>query len=238
MSFGHVLVIKGTVLQTAVEFVLINVYVPCDVEAKRALWDRLIPLIIDNQNVSLCACGDFNSVRGRDEKKGRGTTFRQVDADLFNNFIDNSSLIDLPICGRLFTWYRGDGVSMSRLDRYLLSEKWCDVWPNCIHVACQRGLSDHVPLLLYVDEANWGPLPLHMLKCWADFAGYDDFVQEQWASFNITGWGGFVLRRKLKLMKSRLKEWHYQHSQNLNGKVIELKARMAVLDAKGETDHC
>jgi len=49
---------------------------------------------------------------------------------MFNNFIEENMLIDLPLCGRLFTWYRGDGVSMSRLDRFLLSEKWCEAWPN------------------------------------------------------------------------------------------------------------
>lgn len=115
-------------------------------------------------------------------------------ADQFNKFIEDCSLIDLPICGRMFTWYRGDGVSMSMLDRFLLSHRWCAVWPNCIQVACQRGLSDHVPLLLYVDETNWGPRPLRMLKCWTDFTGYEDFVRAQWATLNVTGWGGFVLR--------------------------------------------
>jgi exonuclease III len=154
MSFGHVLVVKGKVIQTAEEFILFNVYAPCDAVSKRALWERLVPLIINNQDVCLCVCGDFNSVRSIDEKKGRGTTFRQVDVDAFNNFIAGSLLIDLPICGQLFTWYRGDGVSMSRLDRFLLSEKWCEAWPNCIQVAYQRGLSDHVPLMLSVDEAN------------------------------------------------------------------------------------
>lgn len=37
--------------------------------------------------------------------------------DVFNNFIEDSFLVDSPICGRLFTWYHGDGYSMSRLDR-------------------------------------------------------------------------------------------------------------------------
>ena len=108
----------------------------------------------------------------REERKG--SVFRQVDADVFNKFIDDGSFVDLPICGRLFTWYRGDGVSMSRLDRFLLSEKWCEAWPNCIQVAYQRGLSDHVPLMLYVDNANWGPRPLRMLKCWTEYPGYED----------------------------------------------------------------
>jgi hypothetical protein len=31
-------------------------------------------------------------------------------------------LFDLPLAGRQFTWFRGDGSSMSRVDRFLLSE--------------------------------------------------------------------------------------------------------------------
>jgi len=73
-------------------------------------------------------------------------------------------------------------------------------------VAYQRGLSDHVPRMFYVDNANWGPRPLHMLKCWADYPGYDDFVRDKWVSFHVTGWGRYVLRRKLKMMKESLKE--------------------------------
>jgi len=49
--------------------------------------------------------------------------------------------------------------------------------------------------------------------------------------------GGFVLRQKLKMMKSSLKEWHSQHAQNLNGKIMEIKNRLAVLDEKGETEE-
>lgn len=80
-----------------------------------------------------------------------------------------------------------------------------------MQVAHQRGLFDHVPLLLLTNDVNWGPRPLRMLKCWADFHGYAQFVRDKWSSFNIEGWGGFVLKEKLKLMKGCLKEWHKQH---------------------------
>lgn len=165
MSFAHVLVIIGKVILTGEDIVVINVYAPCDNVVRKDLWERLVPIIISKFDSCVCVCGDFNSIRSADERKGRGTIFNQVEADVFNKFIADSMLVDLPICGRLFTWYRGDGVSMSRLDRFLLSDKWCDVWPNCIQVAYQRGLSDHVPLILHADDANWGPRPLRMLKC-------------------------------------------------------------------------
>jgi len=171
MSFGHVLIIKGKVILMGEEVTIFNVYASCDVGAKRELWEKLVPMVLSFSDTCLSMCGDFNSVRNIEERKGRGLVFRQVDTDNFNNFIAKSSLIDLPICGRLFTWYRGDGVSMSKLDRFLLSEKWCAAWPNSIQVACQRFLSDHVPLVLYMDDANWGPRPIRMLKCWSSFRG-------------------------------------------------------------------
>ena len=187
MSFRHVLVIKGTVVSTAENFTVVNVYAPCDSEAKRALWDALSPLVANNIDDCVCVCGDFNYVLNGEERRGQSTMFRQADSDLFNKFIEENCLMDLPICSRLFTWYHGDGVSMSRLDRFLLSTKWCEAWPNSIQVAHQMGLSDHVPLSLHVDEANWGPRPLRMLKCWADFPGFDDFVRTKWGSLNLQG---------------------------------------------------
>jgi len=87
---------------------------------------------------------------------------------------------------------------------------------------------------LHVDETNWGPRPLRMLKCWAEFPGYEDFVGNKWGSFHLHGWGGFILRQNLKLMKTSLKEWHLQHSQNLDGKITTIKNRILILDSKGE----
>jgi exonuclease III len=234
MSFGHVLVIKGTDITSAEDFVIINVYAPCVLAAKNLLWDRLLPIVLNNSNECLCVCGDFNSVCGREERKGRGVVFRQADADYFNKFIVDGLLIDLPITGCLFTWFKGDGVSMSRLDRFLISNKWCQKWPNCIQLALQKGLSDHVPLMLYVDDVNWGPRPFRMLKCWSDFPGYREFVREKWGSFSCQGWSSYVLQQKFKMLKNCLKDWHYQHSQNLESKILEVKNKIAVLDSKGE----
>ena len=75
-------------------------------------------------------------------------------------------------------------------------------------------------MLLHVDVANRGPRPLRMRKCWADFPGYADFVRKQWGTFNTTGWGGFVLQQKLKLIKTCLKDWHHNHTKNLDATIM------------------
>jgi len=38
MSLEHMLVIKGTVISSGQEFVIVNVYAPCDMGAKQILW--------------------------------------------------------------------------------------------------------------------------------------------------------------------------------------------------------
>lgn len=73
-------------------------------------------------------------------------------------------------------------------------------------MANQRGLFDHVPVVLDVDDSNWGPRPLQMLKCWGDFNGYSEFVKEKLNSFSLDGCGGYVLQKKLEMIKFCLKE--------------------------------
>lgn len=125
-------------------------------------------------------------------------------------------LIDLPLCSRRYTWFKGDGLSMSRIDRFLLSEEWCLQQTNCVQVALLRGLSDHCSLQLFVDEKNWGPRPSRMLKCWQDMSGYKKIVCDKWKSFQIDGWDCYVLKEKLKLIKLVLKEFLKIFQQGLS----------------------
>jgi len=103
-SFPHVLVIRGQVLQTGQEFVIANIYASCDTATKQVLWDHLQLFVLNNGEAKLSFCGDLNSVPFSEERRGMGSFIRQHDSDIFNKFIDESSLIDLPIFGRLFTW--------------------------------------------------------------------------------------------------------------------------------------
>jgi len=74
-----------------------------------------------------------------------------------------------------------------------------------------------------------------MLKCWADFPGYASFVRDTWSSLQVSGWGSYVLKEKLKLLKLALKDWHQCHAQNLPARILTLKDNMASLDLKGES---
>ena len=164
-SMQHVLIIHGRFTNYNDEFYLFNIYAPCDNGAKQLLWNSLSKHLQKLVGKNICLCSDFNAVRGMEERKSRGVVIHSFDCDPLNSFIDNNVLVDLPLHGRNFTWYKGDSNSMSRIDHFLLPEEWCSRWPNCLQVACMRGLSDHCPLVLSIDDYNWGPKPVHMLKC-------------------------------------------------------------------------
>lgn len=69
-----------------------------------------------------CILGDFNSIRSEGERKGAVSHCRYEEIKCFEEFILEAKLIDLPMVGRKFMWYRSDGSAMSRLDRFLVSE--------------------------------------------------------------------------------------------------------------------
>jgi hypothetical protein len=70
----------------------------------------------------VCVCGDFNAVRADEERISGRQDARSPDQVALNWFIDDSGLVDLSLCGRYFTWYKGDGLSMSWIDKFLLTE--------------------------------------------------------------------------------------------------------------------
>ncbi|GAU23363.1 hypothetical protein TSUD_334100 [Trifolium subterraneum] len=156
-SCEHVLWCHGQFTKTGEEFFVANVYAPCDDGAKQGLWDSLSAHIqsLGRRKVCVCVCGDFNVVKHVDERRSSRDGPRSLDLIPFNRFIDDNNLIDLPLSGRKFTWFKGDGFSMSRLDR------------------------------------------------------------DKWNSLQVDGWGGYVLKEKLKMIKAALKDSHIAHAQNL-----------------------
>ena len=72
-SFDHVLAVTDRLLQTNDDFILLNVYVPCDMRSQQMLWESLSNRLAPYADSNICVCGDFIVVRGR--KKG-GVWFR------------------------------------------------------------------------------------------------------------------------------------------------------------------
>ncbi|GJT16877.1 hypothetical protein Tco_0875583 [Tanacetum coccineum] len=68
--------------------------------------------------------GDFNEVWFASERYG--TIFHASHADIFNSFIIDSHLFDVPLGGYSFTWSNKHASKMSKLDR----ESYMDYGPT------------------------------------------------------------------------------------------------------------
>ncbi|GAU35629.1 hypothetical protein TSUD_30470, partial [Trifolium subterraneum] len=236
VSCEHVMWCHGWFTKNGDDFFVANVYAPCEDGAKQGLWVSLAARIQSLERQRICVCGDFNAVKHIDERRSSRGGARSLDHIHFSRFIEDNNLIDLPLSGRKYTWFKGDDLTMSRLDRFLLSEEWCVTWPSCNQVARMRGLSDHCSLVLSTNVEEWGPRPSRMLKCWRYVPSYNLFVRDKWNSFQVEGSGGFVLKEKFKMIKATLKDWHLTHVQNLPSRIESLKARLSTLVQKGEDE--
>jgi exonuclease III len=121
--FEHVLGIQGRFVKSGDEFTIFNVYAPCDSNRQQVLWQNLAARLASLHDQNVCVCGDFNVVRYVEESRSVGIGVPPFVSVNFNQFIVDSCLVDLPLRGRRYTWFRGDGKSMSRLDRFLLPER-------------------------------------------------------------------------------------------------------------------
>ncbi|XP_058763699.1 uncharacterized protein LOC131637125 [Vicia villosa] len=222
-------------------FYLVNVYSSCDIDKKRRLWSRLLELKESYDDGEWIMGGDFNAIKKRSERKGRGIVHNTNDLEGFAEFIEESGLVDVPCKGKKFSWFSGDGKSMSRIDRFIISDKVVNDWGVIGQRIGDRDVSDHCPIWLEVDTKNWGPKPFKFNNEWFSCSSFYDFVEKEWNSFKVEGRGDFVLKQKLFLLKGRLKWWNKEvfgkKDLEIQEEVNEINHRDLLLEVEAEESH-
>ena len=105
-----------------------GVYGPNDDGQRSCLWEELLR-VRARWPMALCLVGDFNIIRYPSERLSYESFSPAMFA--FSNFIESSSLVDLPLEGASFTWFRDSGIpSMSRIYRALVSLDWDEHFGN------------------------------------------------------------------------------------------------------------
>ncbi|KAL0394483.1 UNVERIFIED_CONTAM: hypothetical protein Slati_4414500 [Sesamum latifolium] len=75
----------------------------------------------------------------------------RVAMEEFQECIDGTKLITLPMQGEVFTWHKCSYDNRSlwkRLDRMLVNDLWMERWPNASYLSFTPRMSDHSPLVL------------------------------------------------------------------------------------------
>ncbi|XP_058770682.1 uncharacterized protein LOC131644227 [Vicia villosa] len=189
-------------------YYVVNIYSSCVLQKKKDLWDNLLKLKSSFSDGEWIFGGDFNASKNVHERKGRSIRDMESGSELFAKFIVNSGLVDVPSKGKKFTWYSGDGRSMSRIDRFLVSSKIINDWGVVGQLVGDRDISDHCPVWFVVDKLNWGPKPFKFNNEWFTFSSFLPFVEKDWKDLVMEGRGDYVLKEKLSRIKGRLRWWN------------------------------
>ena len=121
----------------------------------------------------------------------------------FLKVIDELELRDLPLQGGPFTWSGGlNSQTMSRIDRFLVTEDWEGYFNGVVQSTLPRPVSDHFPILLDGGGVRKGLVPFRFENMWLKEEGFKDLLIGWWQSLRFSGSFSFILAEKLKALKS------------------------------------
>ncbi|RVW29580.1 Exonuclease 1 [Vitis vinifera] len=122
----------------------------------------------------------------------------------FSEVIDDLDLRDLPLQGGPFTWSGGlNSQTMSRLDRFLVTEDWEGYFNGVVQSTLPRPMSDHFPILLDEGGVRRGLVPFRFENMWLKEEGFKDLLKGWWQGLRFSGSFSFILAEKLKALKEK-----------------------------------
>ena len=134
----------------------------------------------------------------------------------FSDFIEANYLVDLPLEGASFTWFRDSGSDcMSRIDRTLVLVDWVEHFGNVSQRVLPRVVSDHYPLLVVAGSVKKGRSAFKFENMWLKEESFVERVRHWWNGYCFSGSPSFILGRKLKALKEDLKKWNKEEFGDL-----------------------
>ncbi|GJT71689.1 RNA-directed DNA polymerase, eukaryota [Tanacetum coccineum] len=223
------IIIRGTWLKSGVNILMVAVYAPHDLRDKRILWDYL-EYVINRWDGEVIIMGDFNEVRRKSERFG--SAFNVQGAYMFNTFIANAGLEEIPLGGSSFTWCHKSATKMSKLDMFLISENLFNSFLDICAISLDRFLSDHRPILLRESNHDYGKIPFRYFNHWVQLDGFNTFVTDTWNSAPIESNAMRNVMQKFKFLKGKIREWlKVNKSKNIYNSGI-LKEEIKKIDAE------
>lgn len=153
----------------------------------------------------------------------------------FTTTIQDLDIIDLPLLGAYYTWFRGaESMQASRIDRFLISHEWDENFNAIKQLALPRVVSDHRPLLL--ECGNWEANPSYFKfeNMWLQVEGFTDNIKSWWQSYSIGGSPYFIPMQKLRRLKKDITEWNRETFGKLAAQQNKLLEDLSLLEQVAE----
>lgn len=162
----NLIILTWLVPSFGLNYHIINIYNPCDVNLRAQAWDKL-SLCWASSQLPCLLIGDFNETLDPNERGSQRICTNGSNS--FKSFSQDLGLMEIPFANDKYTWFRGN--SKSKLDRTFTSPEWIEHYPSIKASILKRSLSDHCPLLIQTHQKNWGPRPFRFINCWLTHPG-------------------------------------------------------------------
>ncbi|PWA34280.1 RNA-directed DNA polymerase, eukaryota [Artemisia annua] len=128
------------------------------------------------------------------------------------------------------------GTKLSKLDQFLVSEDVIEELPNMRVTALERLWSDHNPILLHCNKADFDPTPFRIYHSWFLREGFDDFISLEWANMGQNVDVIHILsHEKLKRLKVKSEQWIANSKSGERIHKQEIMSHLKQLEEKIET---
>ncbi|GJY24033.1 RNA-directed DNA polymerase, eukaryota [Tanacetum coccineum] len=152
---------------------------------------------------------------------------------MFNTFIANAGLEEIPLGGSSFTWCHKSATKMSKLDRFLISENLFNSYPDICATSLDRFLSDHRPILLRESNHDYGPIPFRYFNHWTELDGFNKFVIDTWNSAPVETNAMRNVMQKLTFLKElSIFSWRLDKKLFLSDQQTELEGAVSKEEVK------
>ncbi|RVW17300.1 hypothetical protein CK203_069209 [Vitis vinifera] len=187
---------KLKTVENDVVWVFTGVYGPCNRKERELLWEEL-GAIRGIWDEPWCIGGDFNVTLSQRDRSRQGSFSGAMRR--FAQVVDDLALIDLPLQGGVYSWSGGrNNQTWARLDRFLVSQGWLDIFRGAVQCRLPRPTSDHFPILLKGGGMSRGPSPFRFENMWLKVEGFKELLREWWQGGERVGRASFRLAAKMK----------------------------------------
>ena len=124
---------------------------------------------------------------------------------------------------------------MSKLDRFLVCNKFLTLFPSVSVTAAQWETSDHCLIILQTSISDFGKPPFRFFNSWMKRDGFEQIIKDSWERFNGYGNPDAYLAAKLRYLKNEIKKWRAKDHPKETEELMKLKHRVYELDITAET---
>lgn len=159
-------------------FRVTGIYGPSNQQDKQDFFDEL-KLAQPPNNLPWILLGDLNVTLQPSDRPSNRNHHAQMSR--FRALIDHLQLLDLRLQGRTYTWSNDrDNPAFARLDRFLISTSWSNIFPKTIQRAITNTASDHCPIVCESDTKFPNSNVFRIENSWLKNHYFQSMVAQLW----------------------------------------------------------